>query len=479
MRTAIPLLLVLALSETASSSTAYGTLNNFDVVNDTGRVCHGFEIELEDVRSADITYTYDYNHYGTPKIRQDDSNPAHPKVFVRYESSKDALGQYTAFTAVPSAPLAPTDGHQCTNPSVNQGCEHFGVGYYGAPSAVRYHWLVDDGAGNLVHGPPVNVSTPTWTYYPPAGAQPAQVQAVIVAPEPPEIVAKEFGEAVWVKVIETTSHNNEPVELRDLVSDDPDDPNDTNWTNGEPDEVETEWHILQTEFANPGAGNDELAGDNDELPNGDEVVTRRYEFYKYAGPYDEETHEALCDSYPDPLPAPECEVELLGDYIGAQMAGFNVEAVLGLIDHVQDAVEAQPYPNRRVVVGGNTPYVTTIALGALPIGLDLDSATGVLSGTPLEPGSFPFTVQATDADAVVVSRDYVLVVAPAAVIAVPGDLDADGDVDLVDLGLMRPFFGQPATGPDDLNDLNGDGMINVLDFRRAVTLCTRLRCAVQ
>ena len=39
----------------ASASTAYGDLNNFDTVNDTGQECHGFEIEIEDIHSTDIT----------------------------------------------------------------------------------------------------------------------------------------------------------------------------------------------------------------------------------------------------------------------------------------------------------------------------------------------------------------------------------------------------------------------------------------
>ena len=36
-------------SNPANASTAYGDLNNFDVFNDTGAECHGFEIELDDV----------------------------------------------------------------------------------------------------------------------------------------------------------------------------------------------------------------------------------------------------------------------------------------------------------------------------------------------------------------------------------------------------------------------------------------------
>jgi hypothetical protein len=213
--------------------------------------------------------------------------------------------------------------------------------------------------------------------------------------------------------------------LKDLVSDDPDDPNDTNWANGEPDEVEIEWQILQTEFSNPDAANNELAGALEDLPDGDEVVTRRYEFYKYTGPLDAETNEAQCDNYPpitdpaDPSYKPECEAPILGDYIGSQMAGFNVEAVLGLIDHVPDGELAFPYTPRTVVVGGNTPYVTAVTSGALAPGLTIDSETGVLSGTPSAAGMFSFTITSTDADSLQVSKAYTMTVSG------PADLCAD------------------------------------------------------
>lgn len=405
----------------AVASTAYGDLNNFDVFNDTTRDCHGFEIELEDIHSTDITYTYDWNHYGAPKITEDASNPAHPKVTVRY-AAKYTGASFSAFTAVPANAPSPTNGHMCTNPSVNIGCEHFGVGYYGTPTVIRYHWLVEDPffPGTLIQGPAVNVATPSWTYYPPAPAQPvAQVQAVILAPPPPPVPVYEFGDAVWVKSIVTTSHNAAVVELKDLVSDDPADPDDKNWANGEPDEVEVEWQLLQTEFSNPAGANNDLAGGNEELPNGDEVVTRRYEFYKYTGPLDPESNEATCDNYPqiaepsDPKYKAECDpaaATVLGDYIGAQMAGFNVEAVLGLIDHVEDGNINEPYTDRTVVVGGNTPYITEITSGALPPGLSIDSASGVLSGMPMAGGQYSFTVTATDADLVQASKAYTVTV---------------------------------------------------------------------
>src|SRR5689334_20520045 len=96
-------LMVLATNR-AGASVAYGTINNFDTVNDTSNVCHGFEIELDDCRSVDITYCYSYNHYGTPNIREDTfSVPGHTNCFVRYAASY-SNGVWSAYTAIPSGP---------------------------------------------------------------------------------------------------------------------------------------------------------------------------------------------------------------------------------------------------------------------------------------------------------------------------------------------------------------------------------------
>ena len=92
------LLGIFASAGVSWASTSYGSLNNFDVVNDTGDKCYGFEIELEDIHSTDITYTYDYNHYGAPRISQDDSDPLHPRVRIRYAGQPGPDGQFQAFT---------------------------------------------------------------------------------------------------------------------------------------------------------------------------------------------------------------------------------------------------------------------------------------------------------------------------------------------------------------------------------------------
>lgn len=429
---AIAALLLVAGGLAASASTAYGTVNNFDCVNDTGVEAHGFEIELDDIHSKDITYTYDYNHYGIPTITEDNTDPAHPKVFIRYAATRKLDSTWTAFTAIPSGPISPTDGHQFTNPSVNFGGEHFGAGYYGAPTSVKYNWLIDDGAGNLVHGPPVYVATPAFTYYPPAPAQLPQVQAVIVPPPPPAPPVLQFGEATWVNDTKTKSHNTNKVDITDLVDPDPDNPAAHNWANGEQAEVETEWRILQTEFANAGNPKGRLAGLPEDLPGGDEVITRRYEFYKYIGPKDAESGEAMANvvgpdgkhgvgsvTYNDHIDPDSGEwvtvtndlttVEVVGDFIGAQMAGFDIAPALGLIDHIPDGELGVSYAERSVVVSGGAAFLATTS-GSIPDGTALDGLTGIFSGTPTNTGVFTFTVEVADTSGAVASNTYTVTI---------------------------------------------------------------------
>jgi hypothetical protein len=58
--------------------------------------------------------------------------------------------------------------------------------------------------------------------------------------------------------------------------------------------------------------------------------------------------------------------------------------------------------------GGTAPYAYTISAGALPSGLTLNPATGVISGMPLTGGLFNFTVRATDANGCIGARPYTL-----------------------------------------------------------------------
>jgi hypothetical protein len=58
-----------------------------------------------------------------------------------------------------------------------------------------------------------------------------------------------------------------------------------------------------------------------------------------------------------------------------------------------------------------------------------------------------------------------------------GDLDGNGVVDQNDLNVILAAVNTTANKPVDARDLNKDGLINALDARILVTLCTRPGCA--
>jgi len=72
------------------------------------------------------------------------------------------------------------------------------------------------------------------------------------------------------------------------------------------------------------------------------------------------------------------------------------------------------------IFGGVAPRVASITNGALPAGLTLDPATGIISGTPTATGSFSFTFQVADSSntpAMVSQNLTILIVSPLAITA--------------------------------------------------------------
>jgi hypothetical protein len=312
LRATMCLTLVAApLVSRAQTTTLFGALSNFDVLNDTGEDAHGFEIEIDGVTSQDIGGTFSGNRYGAPTIESFAGG-----VYVRYRSPWDPDTQQFATGTPIATNFTPTAGHQCISaiPAYQtSGCDHFGA-WLGSNQATNttYRWLIADPQtpGALVpFGTPVSIPAPVWTVAAQGGGAPI-VAAEIHPPRPahPEL---QFGDAQWVKIFKTELERE--VDLDELVTGNAVVPEDEA-------ETETEWKLLQH---NPHSANSGALKNQGKLGGGSHAVIRRYEFYKYTGQYDPVDHEAVCGGDGS------CDVPLdgeLGDYIGAQMAAANVGA---------------------------------------------------------------------------------------------------------------------------------------------------------
>jgi hypothetical protein len=81
---------------------------------------------------------------------------------------------------------------------------------------------------------------------------------------------------------------------------------------------------------------------------------------------------------------------------------------IGNSTSLPDATAGSSY-NQTLTASGSTGTVTwSIASGTLPVGVSLNSTTGVLSGTPTQVGSFNFTIAATDGSQQVASAAFSL-----------------------------------------------------------------------
>lgn len=300
--------LALIVPSAPASAVMFGSLSNFDAINDTGQVCHGFEIELEGVHPADIAFTFGspYIRYGDP-VKIDTGTG----TIVRYASAFGPSGWAAGTPA--QDPLHPitTGGHQLFfqgDPNyLNEPGDHFGVALNGNPTNTIYRWLLGDASGNLTPaGTSVKIPAPVWNVQPPVQpAAPAAVQAVVPAP-PKEHPQDLFGEAIWVKVFVTEAQA--PAELHHLLIGDPAVPD-----GAEPAEVEIEWQLLQD--GKNGVG--EVDSGLNDLAAGAESITRRYEFYKYTGPYSAEG-EATQEN-------PGANLEFVGGFLGGQNAALNLQ----------------------------------------------------------------------------------------------------------------------------------------------------------
>lgn len=294
---------MLAIASPASAST-FGTLGNFDAVNDTGKEAHGFEIDLEGISAVDVTDTFGgagrgfpttVERYGAPSIVSTATG-----VAIIYKATF-ASGMWSAGT--PNG-VYTTPGESCwTGGNIGYGpstpCDHFGVGTSVNPIKTIYSWLTETSPG-VLNQTAISLPAPTWTVTPnPVPAAPPHVAAVVAAP--PLEGGQVFGDAMWVKVL--TTEYDHAVQLEDLLG--------GRGVVPGPAETEVEWQILQAGLV------DEQMNEGDAMA-ADGSVLRTYQYYAYTGGFTNEG-EVQCE---DPT------VDTCGPF-NADLGVWGVGAFLG------------------------------------------------------------------------------------------------------------------------------------------------------
>jgi hypothetical protein len=163
-------LLAAPVTVRAQSAIIYGSLGNFDISNDTGQICHGFEIEIGGVTPADVPGGFSAERYGAPSIV-----PYAGGTNVRWASPYDAGSQSFVERTLPhTVSWFPGQCYQW-NPATYQdsGCEHFGSWTNANATHVTARWLCEDNAnpGVLVpNDPPTAIPMPNYFVVPPVVA---------------------------------------------------------------------------------------------------------------------------------------------------------------------------------------------------------------------------------------------------------------------------------------------------------------------
>lgn len=119
-------------------------------------------------------------------------------------------------------------------------------------------------------------------------------------------------------------------------------------------------------------------------------------------------------------------------------AGFFICSAISLDDTLPDGVVGAAYSGTLAASGGSSPYIYVLASGSWPDGLALNASTGAITGTPTTPGTFDFTITATDVNGCAGSRAYEVVISLALIDHCPGDIGGvslDGGPCNLDLSL--------------------------------------------
>ncbi|PKK83876.1 MAG: hypothetical protein CVT49_06390 [candidate division Zixibacteria bacterium HGW-Zixibacteria-1] len=117
--------------------------------------------------------------------------------------------------------------------------------------------------------------------------------------------------------------------------------------------------------------------------------------------------------------------------------------------------------------GGTPPYVFTMASGALPGGVSLDSLTGIIEGSCDQAGTFACDIQVHDSGIPIQTdlKHYSIKIG-----YICGDVNGDHLVNILDVTYLVSFLYKGGSEPQNTMaaDVDGSGAVNLLDVTRMI-----------
>ena len=306
---------VAATPASAGPPSISGYATNFDVPNGTDKECEGFEVEIEDITSSQVTYTWPGlpaypNPYGsaTPNEIVDTSFPdGHTGVRVTFAATYSG-GAWSA-----STPIGQVD--------------HFGVHVTGTPGVQRYSWLCDLGGKSVGSTGTLTPygGTTSGNYYPvpsvpsvvpsvvPTATGEGVAQTIVPAVEP-QPAEPRFPDAVWVLKYRATSQS--AVDVNNLVVSDPEVQAAINNSN-----ISSVAELFQPD---PGTNGGSESESPDPVSTGEQSDVTVTETYRYTGPVDPADNSITCNEI---VGDPNNCNNFVGALISRQMQSTQLNAV--------------------------------------------------------------------------------------------------------------------------------------------------------
>jgi len=156
---------------------------------------------------------------------------------------------------------------------------------------------------------------------------------------------------------------------------------------------------------------------------------------------------ALSGSYPFSVQVTDASGHSASAAFSLTVAVPPVVSTLAITNSALPAADAStPYTASLSAVGGLAPYHWNLLSGILPSGIQLHSSSGIMSGMTAVPGSYPVSVQVSDASGHSATAALSLTVSPSSTGSTTSNSGFDGPAELPRVYMQSAMSNTPAPG---------------------------------